>query len=122
MRLIAFLSNAFHSYYVNGDIIKQSDNRIDCSSYHNTIKGLTELLEKHSSDEIMDTINSICRKYIRYETCICEQDVLNYMKFILDMIDEYDMINMKCYISSSYENELYRKISLNVLLLQKKLV
>jgi|APSaa5957512622_1039677.scaffolds.fasta_scaffold25631_3 hypothetical protein len=115
--IIVTLSSFYFTNNANGMTVKHTD-RIDCVSYYKAVDGLTKLMNKHSIDDIMFRITSICEKYARFNSVICEQDVLSYMRFMMEMIDEYDIKNIKCYVSSSYENELYSKIFINTLALE----
>lgn len=116
--IIATLSKLFHVYSHNDyDVINSQE--IDCKSYYKAVASLTRLMETHSIDDIMDKMNTLCKKYIKYRSIMCNDDVLAYMRFMMELIDEYDIENMKCFVSSSYENELYKWISINGIILEK---
>lgn len=123
--IIATLFNFYHIYnnYVNYDTNNDTTkytNKIDCKTYNYIINSLNNLMKKHTMDDIMIKMNQKCEKYIKYETIKCEQEVLNYMKFIMETLSEYDITNVKCYVSDSYENELYNGIYFNVKSLEKE--
>lgn len=116
--LIITVSSIYYNNNVNGIETTQNNDK-ECITYYIAVHGLTKLMKCHTIDEIISKINSICSKYDKHEIVMCDDTVISYMRFMMELIDEYDVENMKCYVSDSYENDLYKWISINTLILEK---